>query len=45
MLLPIFRLERIEAAAVLDTHFSDRGGRPLADWHALRKERSKREVR
>jgi predicted DNA-binding transcriptional regulator YafY len=40
-----FRLERIEAAEVLNTQFSDRGGRLLAGWHALRKERPEREVR
>jgi predicted DNA-binding transcriptional regulator YafY len=35
-----FRIERIEAAEMLDAHFSDRGGRLLAGWHALRKERT-----
>ena len=40
-----FRLERIEAAEVLDTRFRDRGGRLLAGWHALRKERPEREIR
>jgi predicted DNA-binding transcriptional regulator YafY len=40
-----FRLERIEAAEVLNTRFSDRGGRLLAGWHALRQERPEREIR